>query len=52
MQLMLTPMVGWVLELQLEASLFFDTFGKDLCLILDKDLDKTGKPLTLSYVMS
>ena len=52
MQLMLTLTVGWVSELQLVASLFFGTFDKDLCLILDKDLDKTGKPLTLSYVMS
>ena len=43
-----------VLELGqlLVVFLAVDIFDKDLCLILDKDPDKIGKPLTLSYVMS
>ena len=51
MQLRQMLMEVWVLVPQ-RTVLIFGIVDKDLCLTLDKDLDKTGKSLTLSYVMS
>ena len=46
---MLMEVWVWVPQ---RTVLIFGIVDKDLCLTLDKDLDKTGKSLTLSYVMS
>ena len=46
---MLMEVWVWVPQ---RTVLVFGIVDKDLCLTLDKDLDKTGKSLTLSYVMS
>ena len=51
MQLRQMLMEVWVWVPQ-QMVLIFGIVDKDLCLTLDKDLDKTGKSLTLSYVMS
>lgn len=51
MQLRQMLMEVWVWVPQ-RTVLIFGIVDKDLCLTLDKDLDKTGKSLTLSYVMS
>ena len=46
---MLMEVWVWVPQ---RTVLIFGIVDKDLCLTLDRDLDKTGKSLTLSYVMS
>ena len=46
---MLMEVWVWVPQ---RTVLIFGIVDKDLCLTLDKDLDKPGKSLTLSYVMS
>ena len=46
---MLMEVLVWVPQ---QTVLIFGIVDKYLCLTLDKDLDKTGKSLTLSYVMS
>ena len=51
MRLRQMRMEVWVWVPQ-RTALIFGIVDKDLCLTLDKDLDKTGKSLTLSYVMS
>ena len=51
MQLRQMLMEVWVWVPQ-RTVLIFGIVDKDLCLTLDRDLDKTGKSLTLSYVMS
>ena len=51
MQLRQMLMEVWVWVPQ-RTVLIFGIVDKDLCLTLDKDLDKPGKSLTLSYVMS
>ena len=51
MRLRQMRMEVWVWVPQ-RTALVFGIVDNDLCLTLDKDLDKTGKSLTLSYVMS
>ena len=52
MRLSLMLRVVLVLELQQVAFVTVGTSDINLCRILDKDLGKIGKSLTLSYVMS